>query len=154
MNIRLATTQDAKAISELLIVLAEQYIVTMFTDEGRRNMLSSITPNAIEGFMCKGYRYHVGEIDNRIIAVVGTRDDSHLFHLFVNEQHHGNGYSSQLWSVAKTACVDSGKNPGFFTVNASLNAQDVYKHWGFIPIGGIREGGGVKDLPMRMENAS
>jgi hypothetical protein len=36
-------------------------------------------------------------------------------------------------------------------VNASLNARGVYEHWGFVPIGGIREGGGVRDVPMRMD---
>ena len=51
------------------------------------------------------------------------------------------------------ACLESGENPGYFTVNSSLNAQEVYRHWDFSPIGGVREGGGVRDVPMKMELA-
>ncbi|MBO6558873.1 MAG: GNAT family N-acetyltransferase [Pseudomonadales bacterium] len=141
-------------ISKLLVDLASKYIIDSFNDEGKKNMLSSMTPEAIEGFFDNGFRYHIGEIDGDVVGVVGTRDNSHLFHLFIDDRFQGHGYSSQLWAIGKKACLDSGENPGYFTVNSSLNAQDVYKHWGFIPVGEIREGGGVKDMPMRMEVAS
>ena len=151
MNIQSATRNHAPEISALLTKLSIDHIVDSFSDEGRNNMLNSMTVEAIEGFFDQGFRYHVGIEDGQVIAVAGTRDDSHLFHLFVEDSHQGKGYASKLWSVAKQACLQSGKNPGYFTVNSSLNSQDVYKHWGFEPIAGIREGGGVRDLPMRME---
>lgn len=153
MKIRPGTRSDAAAISKLLTSLATKYIVSMLIDEGRNKLLNSMTSEAIEGFFDNGFRYHVGEIGGKIIGVVGTRDDSHLFHLFVDDRFQGKGYSSQLWSAGKAACLESGNNPGYFTVNSSINAQDVYKHWGFEPIGDIRERGGVKDIPMKMEKA-
>lgn len=151
MDIQTATPGDAAEISALLTQLSIEYIVGSFGDEGRANMLNSITPEAIEGFLNQGFRYHLGVVDGKVVGVVGTRDNSHLFHLFVESSHQGHGHASNLWAVAKQACLDSGKNPGYFTVNSSLNAQGVYKHWGFKPIAGVREGGGVKDIPMKMD---
>ncbi|MGI9328271.1 MAG: GNAT family N-acetyltransferase [Pseudomonadales bacterium] len=154
MDIQTANRSDAAVISTLLTRLSIEYIVGGFGAEGRANMLNSMTPEAIEDFFDQGFRYHLGVENEQVVGVAGTRDNSHLFHLFVEGNHQGRGYASVLWAVAKQACLDSGKNPGYFTVNSSLNSQDVYKHWGFKPIGGIREGGGVKDLPMKMEVGS
>ena len=149
MKIRFATKEDSKIISELLITLTKKFIATEFTDAGVKNILHSMQPVAISYYFDQGYRYHLGEIKSTVIGVVGTRDNSHLYHLFVKESEQGNGYSRELWEVAKAECLAQG-NAGSFTVNSSLNAQEVYKSWGFIPIGGIRESGGVKDIPMKL----
>ena len=149
VQIRGGVATDAAEISALLSTLADRFIVTEFSEEGRRNLLNSMTPAAIEQFFADGYRYHVAVDGGEIVGVVGTRDNSHLFHLFVAESYQGQGLSSRLWHVGRDACLDAG-NPGFFNVNASLNAQNVYRRWGFEPIAGVREGGGVRDLPMRM----
>ena len=153
MIIRPASRTDSAAISKLLTYLAVKYIAVGFSDEGVSNLLGSMKAEAIQACFDQGFRYHIGEIETRTIGVVGTRDNSHLFHLFVDDRYQGHGYATQLWSVAKSACIESG-NPGYFTVNSSLNAQEVYKGWGFSPIGGIREGGGVRDVPMKMKVAS
>lgn len=153
MKLRPGIRDDAAAISSLLTALSSKYIIGSFSDEGKHNLLSSMSTESIMGFFDSGFRYHVGEVDGKIIGVVGTRDDCHLFHLFVDDRFQGKGLSSQLWALGKQACLDSGNNPGYFTVNASLNAQHIFRHWGFIPIGGIREGGGVEDLPMKLEIA-
>ena len=149
MKIRLATKEDSEIISEILVTLTNKFIATGFTDEGVKNILHSMRPQAIAYYFDQGYRFHVGEIKNSVIGVVGTRDNNHLYHLFVEESEQGNGYSRELWEVAKAACIAEG-NSGIFTVNSSLNAQEVYKRWGFVPIGGIRESGGVKDIPMEL----
>jgi GNAT superfamily N-acetyltransferase len=152
MDIRPAFITDSNAISQLLTVLAKKYIIGELSEEGVNNLLGSMTVTSIQAFFDQGYRYHVGEINHKIVGVVGTRDNSHLFHLFVDEKHQGNGYSSMLWQIGQKACLTAG-NPGYFTVNSSLNAQEIYKGWGFVPLGGIREGGGVKDIPMRIEGS-
>lgn len=153
MDIRPGLVRDSQTISRLLTALSNKYIVGKLSEEGANNLLGSMTVTAIQGFFNQGYRYHVGEIDSKIVGVVGTRDNSHLFHLFVDDEHQGKGYSSTLWQVGREACLAAG-NPGYFTVNSSMNAQAVYKGWGFVPLGGIREGGGVKDIPMRLETSN
>jgi N-acetylglutamate synthase-like GNAT family acetyltransferase len=150
MNVREATEKDVAAISELLIQLAERFIVGGYSEEGRNNLLKSMSPGAIRAYFEQGYRYHVGETDGAIIGVVATKDNSHLFHLFVQETCQGRGYARALWEVAKADCLARG-SPGRFTVNSSLNAQDVYRSLGFEPTDGIRDSGGVKFIPMASE---
>jgi hypothetical protein len=77
MKTRPGTRNDAGAISELLVALSERHIVVAFGEEGRSNLLGSMTPVAIEGFFDAGFRYHLGFDGEQLVGVVGTRDDQH-----------------------------------------------------------------------------
>jgi GNAT superfamily N-acetyltransferase len=133
-TIRLATTADARAISELILPLATKFIAHEFSEEGQRNLFRSMEPDAIEGFFQAGYRYHVAAVDWRVVGVVGVRDNSHVHHLFVAEDHQRCGLATDLWRVARGACLEAG-NPGRFTVFSSKYALDVYRAFGFIESG-------------------
>jgi len=149
MDIRLATKDDVIAISAMLTKLASDFIVKDFSNEGTANILHSMSPEAIFWCLDKGYCYHVGLVSNQLVGVVATRDNSHLYHLFVREIEQGNGYSRQLWETAKQSCITAG-NEGEFTLNSSLNALAVYEGWGFVPIADMRVSKGVKDIPMKL----
>lgn len=149
MQIRVAIKRDVPAISDLLVVLTTKFIASGLSDIGKENLLKSMQSDAINSYFDQGFRYHVGEIGSQLIGVVATRDNSHLYHLFVRELDQGNGYSRRLWEVAKSECIAAGNISGF-TVNSSLNAQGLYRDWGFLPIEGIRERNGVKDRPMKL----
>ncbi|MCW8925693.1 MAG: GNAT family N-acetyltransferase [Xanthomonadales bacterium] len=150
MIIRKANAEDINAISSLLIQLSEKFITSSFTDEGKGNLLRSMNPEAIRGYFDQGYRYHVADRDGEILGVVGMKNDTHLYHLFVAEAEQGAGLARRLWETAKSDCL-SRSSPEYFTVNSSLNAEKVYKSWGFVPVAGVRETGGVKDIPMKLE---
>jgi len=81
--------------------------------------------------------------------VIGIKENSHLYHLFVADPFQGRGHAQQLWQHAKAECLASG-NPGVFTVNSALNAAPVYRKWGFEPLCEVRERSGIKDIPMRL----
>ncbi|MFT6841052.1 MAG: GNAT superfamily N-acetyltransferase [Candidatus Azotimanducaceae bacterium] len=150
MKIRVGQKKDAHDISKMLLMLTEKFIAVGFSEAGSKSMRDSMKPEAILSYMELGYRYHVAEIAGKIMGAVATRENTHLYHLFIEESHQGKGYARALWEVAKAACIAAG-NDKYFTVNSSLNAQDVYKSWGFTPISGIRETNGVKDMPMKLE---
>jgi len=149
MIIRKATTEDINAISKLLVHLSEKFIISSFTDEGRNKLLQSMSPEAIRGYFDQGYRYHVADRDAEILGVVAMKNDTHLYHLFVAEPEQGTGLARRLWETAKSDSL-SRSSPEYFTVNSSLNAEEVYKSWGFVPVSGVRETGGVKDIPMKL----
>ena len=153
MNIRRATTEDAAEISYLISSLSKKFITDDCSEEGAFSLLNSMQPESILGYIQAGYRYHVGELNSVIVAVVATKNNSHLYHLFVAESEQGKGYSSRLWQVAKQACIETG-NLGEFTVNSSLKAQNVYKSWGFTAIQGQRETNGIIDVPMKLSIGS
>jgi GNAT superfamily N-acetyltransferase len=158
MKIRQASNQDAARISELLIRLAEQDILPSCTVSGGQKLLESMSPDAIAGYLNGTFRYHLVEeqvaeqaLDpqKRLVGVIGMRDNSHLYHLFVAKTHQGLGLGKRLWLHAKDECLAKG-NTGRFTVNSALNAQNVYLKLGFVPLGAIRENHGIKDIPMEL----
>jgi GNAT superfamily N-acetyltransferase len=148
VNIRPATLHDAAAISVLIAPLAEKFITHEFSETGARCLLGSLTPEAIRGYLASGFRYHVAEDNGQLLGVVGTRDNRHLYHLFVAEPAQGRGLARALWAVAKQACQDAG-HAGEFTVNASQGAVGFYEKLGFERAGEDAVRNGVIAVPMR-----
>ena len=149
MKIRLAEMRDAQAISDLVSTLTLTFIATDGGEAATRRLIESTNLEAIRHYLKNGYRYHVGEIDGTLMGVVGTKSNKHLHHLFVAESAQGKGYASRLWLTAREACLAAG-NDGEFTVNASLYALKIYKHWGFVATQGRREHLGIIDIPMTL----
>ena len=149
MQIREATIEDAPAISDLIRPLAETYIAHEFPPEGAANLLASMEPGAIEGYMTSGFKYHLAEENGAVIGVVGVRDNSHLYHLFVADEFRGRGIARELWRVARDGCREAG-NVGDFTVNSSRFAVEMYRKFGFAETGPPETKNGVTSVPMKL----
>lgn len=149
MNIREATKKDSHEIARLIRYQAEKFIFPEFSDKGRQQFLSSNDQRSIEGFFDDGFVYHVAEDSGVIVGVVGIRQNSHLYHLFVSETHQGHGLSRKLWTVAMNRCLSDG-NTGNFTVNSSNNAVGVYEAFGFKRTAAMEESNGVLYNPMSL----
>ena len=119
--IRLATIDDARVISELILPLATKFIAHEFSEEGQQNLLRSMQAEAIESLFRAGHRYHMAEDQGGVVGVIGVRDNSHVHHLFVAEGHQRCGLATDLWKVARDSCMEAG-NPGRFTVFSSRYA--------------------------------
>ena len=150
MEIRLATLDDAPAISRLVRPLLEKYVAHELTEEGRKNLLSCATPEAIESYIRGRFRYHVAEEDGRLVGSVGVREDRHLFHLFVAESHQRRGIARALWDAARAAAEPGNAGAGF-TVNSSRIAVPVYRAFGFVEPGPVEDRQGVLCIPMRLD---
>lgn len=148
-EIRLATIDDAECISVLVSSVTRTFIVPDLPPEGRQRLLASMTPAAIRQYIAAGYRYHLARVQGRTVGAVATRDDRHLYHLFVDAAWQGRGLGRRLWREASAACMRAG-NPGEFTVNSSLNALPVYEKFGFVRESEPVEQGGVIAVPMRL----
>lgn len=59
-------------------------------------------------------------------GVVGVRDNSHLYHLFVAKPFQGCGLGRRLWEHAKAQYLAAG-NPGVFTVNRARTSDPCRK---------------------------
>ena len=158
LHIRAASPEDARAISELVSPLTLKFIAAECSAQTRQKLLATMSPEAIRGSLLRGYRYHVGEVDRRVVGVVGTSPPDcrpgqphvHLHHLFVAEAQHGNGYATCLWDRARENSL-AASLPGEaveFTVNASLYAYAIYCRWGFLPRGERRIDDGIVAIPM------
>ena len=106
--------------------------------------------DAIKRYLLEGYCYHLADDDNnKIIGVIGIKNNSEIYHLFVDENHQGRGISRYLWELAKSNCFKNGSN-GFFTVNSAVNAKQVYLKFGFLATDKITLNSGIKEIPMEL----
>jgi len=151
INIRKAETSDAKAISELILSLTKKYVCPTCDASAHNILLSSMSEDSIEKYLSTNYDYVVAvSTDNEVIGVAGVRDNTHLYHLFVDDNFQGNGLSRKLWEAVKEEAIRKGNN-GSFTVNSAVNSEGVYLRFGFKRTEGIRNRQGMVDVPMVLE---
>ena len=72
-------------------------------------------------------KYGVYNGNNKVLGVIATKDTTHIALFFVDGEYHKQGIGRKLYNK-----VESLNNKGFFTVNSSPYAHEVYKHLGFI----------------------
>lgn len=97
MKIRIAKPEDADNISGLIVFLADKYIACDFSAAGRASLLCSMTADSIRKYLSEGFRYHVAEDPSgELIGVVGTRRDTHLYHLFIAEPAQRRGLAQDV----------------------------------------------------------
>ncbi len=151
--IRQASIEDADAISELVTDLTLEFIAPELTDEGRSNLLSHQTTDAIRGVIERGTTYWVGEVGGALVGVVAfvqSEERTHLYHLFVSANHQRRGIGCRLWEHVTSHCETQGKAVSI-TVNSSTSAQPFYRSLGFVEAGPRTDEHGVICHPMRIE---
>jgi GNAT superfamily N-acetyltransferase len=148
MKFRPGTPADAEAIAELIASFQSE-----LTDDpsgaGAEQFLAAVSIQAERDYLAsERYRYLLAYSDSQLAGFVAIRDGSHLFHLFVERSHQGQGVARRLWERALQELSPPGGDGGF-TVNSSLSAVPVYEAFGFIPAGSIQREHGISFLPMR-----
>lgn len=143
---------DIPAVAILLESLAREHIIHEFEPHAQLLFVTKNNESSIRKFVAEGFRYHVADLDGRIIGFVGVRDNKHLYHLVVANEFQRQGLGRQLWSVAREECIASG-NPGSFTVNSSNNAVTIYEKLGFARTGPKQNKDGVFYNPMATNHA-
>ncbi len=154
MQIRQATTSDAKNIADLIKVLALQFITPGFSVEATQHFLNANNQAAIESFFEQGFVYFVAESAGangvELMGCIGMRNHSHLYHLFIAEACQGQGLARKLWQQAMSYCEAHG-NAGSYTVNSSNNAVTVYQALGFVRTAPMQQMHGVWFNPMQLD---
>ena len=90
-------------------------------------------------------RAFIGAFENdKIIGVIATRNGNHIALFFVDGNYHRRGIGRKLYEyVAKE------NESGYFTVNSSPYAHEVYKHLGFTDTDKKQSVNGLIFYPMR-----
>ncbi len=149
VEIRPAQRSDAAAISAFLEPLADKFIAREFDPSARSKFLATFSAAAVDGYLGSGFRYHLACCQGSIVGVVSTRNESHVYHLFVDESVQRTGLGRRLWQIARGAALDAGYR-GDFTVNSSRFAVGFYKRLGFERVGPDAIQDGVVSVPMRL----
>jgi len=129
LHMRLARTEDARAIGILVRRVAHRWIVPGQPPDAVGPMLESMSARVIRARIETGQRFHLAFVGDVLAGVAAIRDDSHVFHLFVSTRHQGRGIARKLWD---RMLRDSHRRAGtrLFTLNAAPGAVPVYLRLG------------------------
>jgi GNAT superfamily N-acetyltransferase len=130
MLIRPLDAADLPACARLLRASALEFIVHESSVEGACTFLRENDEAGMRAYVAAGHVYHVAVDGGEIAGFISIRDNSHVFHMFVDKRWHGQGLARRLWEVARAASLARGGS-GSFTVNASNHAVPVYTALGF-----------------------
>jgi GNAT superfamily N-acetyltransferase len=148
MEFRAGLPPDAEAIAGLIASFQSE-----LTDDpsgaGAEEYLASVSVQAEREYLASArYRYLLAYSGSRLAGFIAIRDGSHLFHLFVERTHQGQGIARLLWERALRE-LGALNSEGTLTVNSSLSAVPVYQAFGFTPAGSLQSMHGISFLPMR-----
>lgn len=154
MNVREATVDDAKEISELLVEAVKAQKEQDFDEAGWKHFLKSSSPlSTIKRLTGETY-FTLCYVENgSIVGIITMCDYVKLDQLFVLPQARNKGISKALWTEAKKRCLDNGST-GDFWVRASPMAVPVYEKFGFSLKGGLRIEKGIKHYLMQVNPLS
>ncbi len=131
--IREANVNDVEVISRLINEVACAQVLVDYSADEKFNVLKSITVAAIKLYIEQGARYFVAEKKGELIGVAAIHGRQHLYHLFVAINYQRQGYGTLLWNRVKEIYLRQ-SDVDYFTVNAAVNALDLYLKWGFEPL--------------------
>lgn len=147
--IRPARETDSPAIAALIDGLVP-HILAAPGSPAAEAFMASISPAAIAGYIRNpDYRYLLGFIGETLIGVAAIRDNSHLYHLFVDARFQRRGIARALWTQLRDMAIEAGST-GAFTVNSSINAIATYSRLGFVAVGEVQHKNGLQFQPMRL----
>ena len=130
MLIRPLIAADLPACARLLRASASEFIVHESSPEGASTFLRENDEDGMRGYVAAGHVYHVAFDAGEIAGFIAIRDNSHVFHLFIDKRWQRQGLARRLWEVARAASLGRGGD-GSFTVNSSNYAVPVYEAFGF-----------------------
>ena len=120
-----------------------------YSKEGVENFFKFANYETIKEKLNINMKMYVAKVNEKIVGVIGYRDNSHINLLFVLEEYQHNGIAKALYNLVVENCKNS--NTKKITVNSSPYAHEVYKKFGFIDNDKMQEVDGIKFYPMHKE---
>ncbi|MCB1044207.1 MAG: GNAT family N-acetyltransferase [Acidobacteria bacterium] len=139
MKLRKADSDDATAISKLILSLADSVDVSA---SGREAFLATFETKVIERLITDNeVNYWLAFEDRQLVGAIGMKPEGHLFHLFVDRGHQSLGLGKML---VEKGCLGFDR----VTVNSAPSAIGFYEKLGFMGTGDIETRNGVSFMPM------
>lgn len=125
--IRLATTEDAEAISNVVISALRQSNAKDYPPDVIAQVERSFSPQAVHLLMARR-RVYVASIDQHVVATASLEGNV-IRSVFVEPRYQGAGIGSQLVSVICVVALDMGQR--ILHVPSSITAERFYTSLGF-----------------------
>ena len=142
MEIRKILKEEMKYALDLVWKVFLEYEAPDYTTEGIEEFKRSIDDtNWVNA------REFYGAFDKeQLLGVIAIHDISHIALFFVDGKYQGQGIGRELYNKAESL-----NNKGYFTVNSSPYAHNIYKHLGFIDTDIEQCINGLRFYPMKKE---
>ena len=118
-----------------------------YSKEGVEEFYKFIDIDNIRSLLKGNFKLLMVESYERVIGVMGYRDNCHISLLFVDKKHHHQGIAKTLFEKMKK---DVSELTNIITVNSSPYALGFYKKMGFIENGELEIVNGIKFIPMSL----
>ena len=120
-----------------------------YSKQGIESFFKFANYETIKVNLSKNMKMYVAKVNEKIVGVIGYRDNSHINLLFVLEEYQHNGIAKALYNLVLENCKNA--NTKRMTVNSSPYAHNVYLKLGFIDDNQMQEVDGIKFYPMHKE---
>lgn len=148
-TLRKAQPADAPAVADLIGGLAHYFLADPAAAEAGA-FLENFSVDAVARCIADpAIDYVLACVGNELVGVGALRSQTHVHHLFVRADLHGQGIARALWQRLKAGAGDTPR----FTVNSSLYAVPTYAAFGFAPTAEAQARNGVHYQPMALQEA-
>ena len=142
MNIRKIYKEEMKEAIDLVWRVFLEFEAPDYTEEGIKEFKRSIDDKE---WINKREFYGAFDKENKLLGVIATKDTNHIALFFVEGEYHKQGIGRKLYEEVKLL-----NKEGYFTVNSSPYAHDIYKHFGFVDTDKEQCINGLKFYPMKV----
>ena len=143
MDIREIKDTEMKETIELIWRVFLEYEAPDYSDEGIKEFKKAIDDEE----WIKQRKFYGAFEEDKILGMIATKDCNHIALFFVDGNYHRQGIGKKLFEKVCELNKD-----GFFTVNSSPYAKEVYEHLGFEYTDTEQCVNGLKYYPMRKNN--
>ena len=141
--------EDLEETMKVIEVTFLKFEAPECSEEGVENFFKFANYGTIKEMLKENMKMYVAKVNEKIVGVIGYRDDSHINLLFVLEEYHKNGIAKALFNLVQEKCIEKGTK--VMTLNSSPYAHNVYIKFGFKDRDGIQEVDGIKFYQMYKE---
>ena len=139
MEIRKIQENEMKNALDLVWKVFLEYEAPDYTKEGVEEF-----KKAIDDKNWTNAREFYGAFnDENLCGIIATKDKSHIALFFVDGKLHNQGIGRKLFEYIKTL-----NDKGYFTVNSSPYAKEIYHHLGFKDTSEEQCVNGLRFIPM------
>ena len=141
LEIREVKKEELKDVIELIWKTFLEYEAPDYTEEGIKEFEKTINDKK----WIEDRKFFGAFEDDKIVGVIAIKNDNHIALFFVDGKYHRRGIGKSLYNEIK-----KNNKTGFFTVNSSPYAHEVYKHLGFYDLDGEQTVNGLRFFPMKV----
>ena len=141
--IKKITSNEFNNVKELVKKVFDSSVAKDYNEDGKEEFYRFVNDNEkLSGLDIWGYY-----IEDRLIGVIGTRDEiSHISLFFVDNEFQRHSFGKKLLQTI----VEASKSE-VISVNSAPSAVNAYKYMGFSATDGEIEVNGIKYVPMELK---